>query len=127
MPVMKGGPGTSSHGRIHYTGVTLMGLITKAYELGVDQVDGPGWLREDRYTVDAIVPSAAGQEQFRQMLQNLLVERFKLTIQWDEKEFRVYRLVIAEGGSKLKFSAVSEAGEDDYNYAAAVARTMQPS
>jgi uncharacterized protein (TIGR03435 family) len=58
-----------------------MSLIMKAYDLHPDQISGPSWLTDDRYSVDAVVPAGATLEQFRQMLQRLLVERFKLTVQ----------------------------------------------
>jgi hypothetical protein len=37
MPVMHGGPGTSTPERIHYSGVTLMTLLTKAYATRLNQ------------------------------------------------------------------------------------------
>jgi uncharacterized protein (TIGR03435 family) len=115
LQIMRGGPGTASPGRIHYSHVTLMSLIMKAYDLHADQVVGPRWLLEDHYAVDAIVPSGATREQFLEMLRNLLVSRFKLAVQWEERDFKVYRLVIGQGGAKLKPSAVSEAGDDQDN------------
>jgi len=113
LPLMRGGPGTATPGRIRYSNVTLMGLIVKAYEVYSDQVQGPGWLTEDPYAIDAIVPPGATLEQFRQMLRNLLVKRFKLAVQWEEKDFKVYRLLIASDGPKLQESAVVEPGGDN--------------
>jgi uncharacterized protein (TIGR03435 family) len=112
MPVMRGGPGTNAPERVHYSNVTMMSLLTKAYGLHTDQVQGPRWLTEDRFVVDAVVPPGATEEQFRQMLQNLLVERFKLTLRWEERELKVYRLLVAEGGPKLKASAVTQDWND---------------
>ncbi len=114
LPVARGGPGTHSPGRIRWTNVTLMYVIMRAYGLQSDQVRGPERLITDRYTVDAIVPSGATVEQFQQMLQKLLSNRFRLAFQWEEREFKVYRLVIAAGGPKLRSSAVSDP-EDGHN------------
>jgi uncharacterized protein (TIGR03435 family) len=112
LPMYRGGPGTSTPGRIRYSNITLFGLLMKAYGFEADQIVGPAWLREERYAVEAVVPAETTNEQFRVMLQNLLVERFKLKIDWEEREFRVYRLVVANGGPKLKASTVTEAGDD---------------
>jgi hypothetical protein len=79
-PMMKGGPGTSSPGRIRYSNLTLMGLIAKAYNLHMDQVAGSHWLTQDQYNVDGIVPADATTEQFLKMLQNLLSERHRCPV-----------------------------------------------
>jgi uncharacterized protein (TIGR03435 family) len=121
MPVTRGGPGTSMPGRIRYSNVTLMGLVMKAYDLNSDQVTGPGWITEEHYLVEAVVPAGATPEQFRQMLQRLLVERFKLVVLWEEKDLKVYTLTVASGGAKLKASAVTSGGPDDDDPAVALA------
>jgi uncharacterized protein (TIGR03435 family) len=124
IPMMRGGPGTSTPGRIRYSNVTLFGLLMKAYGFEADQIVGPQWMREDRFLIEAVVPDDTSKEQFRQMLQNLLLDRFKLAVDWEEREFRVYRLVVASGGPKLKTSAVTEAG-DDLDFASAMAAGAQ--
>ncbi len=114
MPLMKGGPGSATPGRIRYNNVTLAGLITKAWDLGPNHIAGPAWIRQDPYSIDAVVPSRATKAQFLLMLQNLLLSRFRLAYDWTEKDFRVYKLAVAPGGSKLKTSGVPEtaAGDD---------------
>jgi uncharacterized protein (TIGR03435 family) len=76
-----------------------------------DQVIGPGWLISEYYTVAANVPAVATKEQFALMLQNLLVERFKLAFHRDTKEFTVYELTVANGGAKLTPAAGDGAEE----------------
>src|SRR5205823_2257218 len=44
-------------------------------------------------------------EQFRVMMQNLLAERFKLTIHRETKELPSYTLTVGKGGPKMKESA----------------------
>ena len=119
LPTMRGGPGTVSPGQIHYSHVTLRSLIIKAYDIYPDQIQGPGWLTEDQYAVDAVVPSGATQDQFRQMLQNLLVKRFRMSFHWEERDFKVHRLVVATSGSKLKGSAVTAGDEEEEDPVAA--------
>jgi uncharacterized protein (TIGR03435 family) len=46
----------------------------------------------------------------RQMVQQLLAERFKLAVHWETKELPVYALVIAKGGAKLAASTVKDDG-----------------
>ena len=109
---MRGGPGTSEPDRILYSGVTLTSLLSRAYGLYADQVRGPGWLSSETYTVAANVPAGATKEQFDLMLRNLLVERFKLVLHWEKKDFTVYQLVVAKGGPKLQRAAVAPSGAE---------------
>ena len=111
LPIRRGGPGTGDPARIFYSPITAMQLITQAYGVYGDQVIGPGWLISEYYTVAANVPAGATKEQFALMLQNLLVERFKLAFHRDTKEFTVYELTVANGGAKLTPAAGDGAEE----------------
>ncbi len=102
---MGGGPGTPDPGRITYTGVPLMLILTKAYDVQNFQINGPSWLDSERFDITAKVPTGATKEQVRVMMQNLLAERFHLTLHRDKKEMQGYELTVAKGGSKLKESA----------------------
>lgn len=99
-----GGPGTSDPGRIHYSGTSLMNLLSNAYEVKLFQVVGPGWLTSESFDVDATMPPTTTKEQFRVMLQNLLIERFKLAIHRETRELPIYALVKGKNGAKLKES-----------------------
>ena len=55
-----------------------------------------------RYDILARSGSSAGVEQLRLMLQNLLIQRFKLAFHRETKEEQVYLLRIAKGGAKLR-------------------------
>ena len=106
---MNGGPGSPDPGRIHYENVSLKMLVTKAYGVQDYQISGPDWLNSERFDIEAKLPYAATKEQFQTMLQNLLIERFKMAIHRDKKELPTYVLVVAKNGSKLKPSAVDPA------------------
>ena len=67
-----------------------------------DQIQGPGWIAEERYDVRATVPPGATKDDLKVMVQHLLEERFKLVFHRITKDFPVYELTIAKGGSKLK-------------------------
>jgi uncharacterized protein (TIGR03435 family) len=100
--MMRGGPGTSDPGQVTYQGRSLKDLISSAYRVKSFQVSGPGWLDTERFDIVAKVPEGTTKEQFSVMLQNLLVERFKLAVHRETKDFPLYELTIAKGGPKLK-------------------------
>ena len=97
-----GGPGTSDPVRITDSRVTLQRLIREAYGVAFDQIQGPGWIAEEKYDIIAKVPPGATKDDLKVMLQNLLKERFKLAFHRITKDFPVYELTIAKGGAKLK-------------------------
>lgn len=98
----RGGPGTSDPGQVTYSSITLKNLLTTAYGVKPYQVSGPGWLDTERYDVTAKIPADTGKEQFGLMLQNLIAERFKLTLHHETKDQPLYELVVAKGGPRLK-------------------------
>jgi uncharacterized protein (TIGR03435 family) len=59
----------------------------------------------ERFDIRAKVPEGATKEQFRTMLQNLLGERFKLTVHYENKQMTVYDLVTGKSGPRFKESA----------------------
>jgi uncharacterized protein (TIGR03435 family) len=54
------------------------------------------------FTVDAVIPPNTTKEQFQQMLQNLLVERFHLVYHKEKRDFPGYELVVDKGGPRFK-------------------------
>lgn len=102
-----GGPGTSDPERFTFTNVTLKTMLMRAYVVKNYQISGPGWLDSERFDILAKVPPGATKEQFEPMLQNLLAERFHLTLHHEPKEMVVYELVVGKSGPKLKESDLS--------------------
>lgn len=100
----KGGPETADPGRLTCTGPLGM-LICVAYGVQYYQVAGPDWLMTDFYDIAAKVPIGATRDEYRLMWQNLLAERFQLTLHREGRERTVRSLVLAKGGSKLRRSA----------------------
>jgi uncharacterized protein (TIGR03435 family) len=98
----RGGPGTSDPGQITYMSITLKNLLTTAYGVKGYQILGPGWLDTKRYDVTAKIPPDTSKEQFALMLQNLLAERFKLTLHHETKDLPLYELQVAKNGPKMK-------------------------
>ena len=67
-----------------------------------NQISGPDWIATDRYDIAAKVPEGTTKEQARQMLQNLLVDRFHLAFHMQTKAVEGYALTLAPGGSKMQ-------------------------
>ena len=106
---MSGGPGTPDPGQLTYTNVSLKNVMMNAYDVKGYQINGPNWLDGERFDIVAKIPQGATKEQFQQMLQNLLAERFKLTLHHETKELPMYALVVGKGGPKLKESVEEDA------------------
>jgi uncharacterized protein (TIGR03435 family) len=102
-----GGPGTSSPSRIHYGRITLKSLMAIAYAIDQDRIQGPQWSGIDGFVVDAKVPDGTDKDQFPLMLQNLLHDRFHLTVHSEITNFKGYELLVAERGPKIRKSADS--------------------
>jgi uncharacterized protein (TIGR03435 family) len=98
---------------------TVHALIAWAYGLdcklwrGSDLViGGPGWLKDDGFEIQAVMPDGSpsyNADQLRShdapklqmMLQSMLADRFKLVIHREMKEIPVYLLTLAKGEPKL--------------------------
>jgi uncharacterized protein (TIGR03435 family) len=94
-----------NHGQITFTNLQLQNLIMVAYGVGRGQVSAPKSLESalaNRYDLIARVAQHVGKEQIQQMLQRLLVERFKIALHRESKSMTVYALVVAVGGTKMK-------------------------
>ena len=102
--MMRGGPGGPDPGQITYTNVTLKNVLMNAYGVKGFQISGPGWLDSERYDIVAKLPRGATKAEFMVMLQNLLAERFKLTLHREKKDLPMYALGVGKNGPKLKES-----------------------
>lgn len=106
-----GGPATSDPGTWRCSGVPLAFVIAQAYGFPPWQFSPHDPCCNGRFDFEAKVPAGTSKEQFHQMMQNLLAERFKLKLRREQAEMPVYELTVAEGGAKLK--AAREAIEPD--------------
>jgi len=96
---VRGGPHTS---QITYVNITPKVLIVRAFGVRANEIEGPGWMDNVGFDIAAKIPPGATEEQFRIMLQRLLVERFALSIRREAKEQQVYALVAGKGQPKLQ-------------------------
>ena len=116
-----GGPVGS---RLNLEAMSLVDLISWAYDVKPTQVaGGPNWsgVQRDRTSIDESakrfdVSAKADDtlphslEDFRQMLQTLLLERFKLAVRTESRETSVYALVVDKRDAKVIPSAPDAKG-----------------
>lgn len=98
----EGGPGTSSPRRINYVGVTLKGLLMRAYDLGRHQISGPDWISQEQYNLMAVLPPDLDNARFMVMLRRLLSTAFSIKSHSEFRNLRVYVLTVAKSGPNLK-------------------------
>jgi uncharacterized protein (TIGR03435 family) len=96
-----------------YRYMTLKALIANAYSLKEYQVDGPAWLGQERFDIEARMPAGAAKTDAPQMLQALLADRFGLVARHDTSEQRVLALVVAKYGPKLQPALAAPAPIDE--------------
>ena len=100
-PDAQGKSFTVRPGQIQITNRSLAELIGLAYNLHPSQViAATGWMETERYHI-AGKPEAAGEpnfDQLRQILRNLLGERFNLKFHMEERELPVYTVAMGKTG-----------------------------
>jgi uncharacterized protein (TIGR03435 family) len=81
---------------------TVRMLLMSAYQLRDYQViGGPGWMNSDRFDISARAAGEVPPAVARQMLKNLLNDRFKLKARTETREADVYALVLAHPDGRL--------------------------
>jgi uncharacterized protein (TIGR03435 family) len=99
--------GSTSHGTLQMTNVTLSDCLRFAYTISNDvQIEGPAWIRNKdiRFDVTAKTAPDTPRAQMLLMLQRLLTERFQLAMHHEQKE-RSY-LALSSGKNALKMLSV---------------------
>jgi uncharacterized protein (TIGR03435 family) len=107
----KGGPpffggGILHGGRYVAKNATMVDLISIAYDVDPDKVQGgPSWLEKDRFDVIAKAPAGTTPDNVNVLLKALLLDRFKLVVHQDTKSLPVFMLSVGKGKPKLKEAA----------------------
>src|SRR5580692_4117747 len=107
---ISGGPGTGNPGRLTFTSCSLQTLMMNAFAIPpnrLDRLSGPVWLRSETFDIVAKVAKGTTQDQALVMLQNLLIERFKLAVHHETKEADGYALTVAKNGPSAKLKTHS--------------------
>ncbi|HET9191350.1 MAG TPA: TIGR03435 family protein [Vicinamibacterales bacterium] len=104
----RNGADAAPSGRVTVTNMTLYNLVRNAFELQPHElVSGermPPWVESERWDIVAQGPplkDPSSQQLLRQMLRNLLVDRFKLNSRRETREVPVYALVHARSDRQL--------------------------
>ncbi len=82
--------------------VSLYDLLAAAFKVKPYQIEGPDWIRVQRFDILAKMPPGATKDDVPVMLQGLLKERFKLEYHRGTKEHPISALIVAPGGPKMK-------------------------
>jgi len=104
---------TAPLGRCVITDARLSHLIGIAFGVNMQSLDtGDDWIQRGdlRFDVNAKAenPAITTRQQLIVMLQNLLIERFKLKFHWDDKLEPGFALVVAKNGPKLHESTSAD-------------------
>jgi len=91
-----------SNGEVILRNVPLRDCIEMAYNVNDARIAGPEWLATARFDIIAKPPSGTPHDQFRGMMQSLLLERFKLSVHRESKTLPVFAIVVGKGGHKLQ-------------------------
>jgi uncharacterized protein (TIGR03435 family) len=102
-----GGRSSIDPGSVTLRGVPLKPVLMEAFNVKIEQIEGPSWLETDCFEISAKFPEGATRDQLPAMLQALLAERFKLAAHKEDRPRSGYALVVDKGGPKFK--------EDDPN------------
>jgi len=99
----------NSPGHFAMRNVPLRYCLEWAWDLKDYEISGPDWIKaENRYDIIANAPAATSDDQMRQMLRNLLTERFQMKIHRETRKLDVYVLLPGKGEPKVKEAAPDE-------------------
>ena len=85
----------------HYA--TMLDLIADGYGVDSDHIlGGPLWLESDHFDVNARTALGTSREKAAQMLQTLLVDRFKLAVHTEKRVMPAYVLSLGKAAPRLK-------------------------
>lgn len=89
-------------GRVTMTNVTLVRCMTEAYGVYSFQIGAPAWMSSARYDIAARTANAVPEDQLRLMLQQLLAERFHLTLHREHRDLGLYSLTRGKQEPQLR-------------------------
>ena len=89
-------------GNLTIKGLPLIVALSQAFQVDMDQINGPAWLKEDCFDIIAKMPEGATKDQMPAMLEALLAERFKLVAHKESHPRPGYAMVVDKNGPKFK-------------------------
>jgi uncharacterized protein (TIGR03435 family) len=116
-PASYGGSTSRQPTKIDYVNCDLGFLLQEAFDVPDFRLEGPAWIRSGnlmtgsgKYVVRATFPPGTPREQVRLMLQTLLRERFRLQFHREQREQRIYELVVDPGGPAFHVDPTGKGG-----------------
>lgn len=89
-------------GRVEIGMMPLQQLLLQAFGVKQYQLQGPDWMGQQPWDIQATLPDGANPDQVPKMLENLLIERFGLKYHREKKDQDVSALVLGKPPLKLK-------------------------
>jgi uncharacterized protein (TIGR03435 family) len=97
----RGGPESSTPGSWSCEYYSVRDLLSKAFALDQSQISGPSWMENQRFHISAKLGPATSPAQFREMLRNLLIDRFALDAHVESRVVSRYELGFSGNRKKL--------------------------
>lgn len=98
-------------GRVTMTNVTLVRCMAEAYGVYPFQIGAPAWMSSARYDIAARTANPVSQDQVRLLLQQLLAERFHLTLHREQRDLSLYSLTRGKQEPRLRKAEHPESKE----------------
>jgi uncharacterized protein (TIGR03435 family) len=90
------------NGRFNARNASVRRLVRDAYGLQDFQlIGGPDWTRSERFDIAAKAAGNTSRNTIALMMQQLLTERFKLSVHWETRDSAVYFLILANKDGRL--------------------------
>jgi len=96
-----GGPRGKDPGHVAWGQVVLRTLVAYAWRVKDFDVSGPRWIDNPYWTVTASYPPNTTEDQFREMVKNLLTDRFHLKAHAETKGVTGLELTVPPRGLKI--------------------------
>jgi len=96
----EGGPGHRDPTHFRFGQATLKDLIVEAWDVDYFQVSGASGIDHGAFDLAVVMQDGTTKEQFHQMMQRLLAERFGLKAHVEKRDFPAYELVAGKSGFK---------------------------
>ena len=100
-----GGANAQPGGRVTIRNTSLYDLVRNGQGLQPYEIAAgerlPSWITTERWDIEAKGPEQASQPQLRTMLQNLVIDRFKLVTRRETRDVPVYALVLSRSDRRL--------------------------
>ena len=89
-------------GSVSLRGAPLKAVLMEAFQIKMDQIEGPSWLEAECFDISAKIPDGITGDQVPMMLQVLLAERFRLAAHKEVRLRSGHALVVDKDGPKFK-------------------------